>query len=497
MESAKTRMRMGWAEADLTPAMPVLLDGQFYVRISEEVMDPITATAWAIDADGEQAVFVSCDFIDISSELLDAVRARLHGRLVDLNPHKVILNATHTHTGPAITTTNSEIAHTDMDLASLGLHPMAVGEYVAYAAARIADAVFKAWTNRVEGGIAYGQGYAVTGRNRRWIDREGRATMYGLDAMNRAGFRHIEGYEDHSVNVVATYDSGENLIGLIVNVANPSQSSEHEYAISADYWHETRLELRRRFGPKLFILPQCSTAGDLSPHVLIDKEANDRMLRLKNRTLRHEIAYRLASEIEGMLPHIAKSIDTMPGLRHQVETVNLPAYRLTEADALSSNAGAAAAKEWYERELGKLKDHPEIRHSPRWYFDVTNAFGQMNWHSNVVRRYERQKNGDGLTVPVELHTLRLGEIALVTHPFEYYVDYGIQIKVRSPATQTFLIQLTRASTYLPSPRSVAGGSYGSVPGSYIVGPEGGQQLAENTVNAIRALWQTADPAESR
>jgi len=496
MGLATTRLKIGWAEVDLTPAGPVLLDGQFYARISEEVMDPITATAWALEADGDHAVFVSCDFIDISSELLDAVRARLHGQLEDLNPHKVILNATHTHSGPAITTTNSEIAHTDMDLASLGIDTMAVSEYVAYAADRIADTVCKAWTSRAEGGIAYGQGYAVTGRNRRWIDREGRATMYGLDAMSRDSFRHIEGYEDHSVNVVAAYDSEENLTGLIVNVANPSQSSEHEYAISADYWHETRLELRKRFGPKLFILPQCSAAGDLSPHVLIDKEANDRMLKLKNRTLRQEIAYRLATEIEDMLPHIAKSIDTMPTLRHQVGTVNLPVYRLTEADALSSKADAKAAQAWYESELGRLEAHPEIRNSPRWYFDVTNAFGQMNWHSNVVRRFERQKSGDGLTVPVGLHAIRLGELAFVTHPFEYYVDYGIQIKVRSPAAQTFLIQLTRASTYLPSPRSVKGGSYGSVPGSYQVGPEGGQQLAEYTINVIQGLWQTTDPAES-
>ena len=488
MGMADTKLSMGWAEVDITPEQPVLLDGQFYVRVSEGVMDPITATAWALESGGDQAVFVSCDVVDISSELLDAVRARIQERSETLNPLKVVLHATHTHTGPAITTTNSEIAHTDMDLSTLGLHPMPVEDYVIYAADRIADMIIQAWEARVEGGIAYGQGFAVIGRNRRWVDDEGRATMYGLTPSNHDRFRHIEGYEDHSVNVVATYNSEENLTGLIINVANPSQSSEHEYEISSDYWHETRLELRRRFGSGLFILPQCSAAGDLSPHQLFDVKANDRMLGLKNLTMRQEIAIRLASAVEEMLPHISSSIDDTAQLRHEVTTVDLTLYRLTDEDAMSSRIEANTAQEWYERELLKLVEDPNIKRTPRWYFDVTNAFGQMNWHRNVVRRYEEQQAGSGLSIPAEVHILRLGEIAIATNPFEYYLDYGIQIKVRSPATQTFLIQLTRASTYLPSPRSIAGGSYGSIPGSYKVGPEGGQQLAEYTVDMIRSLW---------
>jgi hypothetical protein len=189
-----------------------------------------------------------------------------------------------------------------------------------------------------------------------------------------------------------------------------------------------------------------------------------------------------------MLPYLQKSIDLAPQLRHEMATVDLAVYRISEQDARLSEAGADHARASYEQEMRKLEEHPDLRHLPRWYFDVTDAFGQMNWHRNVVRRYEQQQAGSGLSLPVELHIVRLGDIVFATNPFEYYLDYGIQIKVRSPAVQTFLVQLTRASTYLPSPRSIVGGSYGSVPGSFKVGPEGGQQLAEYTVGAMRSLW---------
>ena len=31
-------------------------------------------------------------------------------------------------------------------------------------------------------------------------------------------------------------------------------------------------------------------------------------------------------------------------------------------------------------------------------------------------------------VPVEVHVLRLGDVAMATNPFELFLDYGIQIK---------------------------------------------------------------------
>jgi len=54
--------------------------------------------------------------------------------------------------------------------------------------------------------------------------------------------------------------------------------------------------------------------------------------------------------------------------------------------------------------------------------------------------------------------------------------------------QTFIVQLAGSGTYLPSRRAAAGGGYGAVPASCPVGPEGGQRLADFTVNKIAEFW---------
>jgi hypothetical protein len=58
-----------------------------------------------------------------------------------------------------------------------------------------------------------------------------------------------------------------------------------------------------------------------------------------------------------------------------------------------------------------------------------------------VERYERQQAGTSDIHKMELHTLRLGDVAITSNEFELFTDYGIRIKSRSPAVQTFVVQL--------------------------------------------------------
>ena len=80
-------------------------------------------------------------------------------------------------------------------------------------------------------------------------------------------------------------------------------------------------------------------------------------------------------------------------------------------------------------------------------------------------------------------------VAIASNTFELYTDYAVQMKARSPAVQTFIIQLTGSGGYLPSERAVRGGGYGAVIQSSRVGPEGGQVLVDRTVEAINELWK--------
>jgi hypothetical protein len=152
---------------------------------------------------------------------------------------------------------------------------------------------------------------------------------------------------------------------------------------------------------------------------------------------------------------------------------------------------AAGLRERYQTLLREIQAHPERKEQPRWYQDVTFAYRRMRWCEGVKVRWDSERVQAKL--PFEVHVLRLGEVALATNPFEYYLDFGIRIKARSPAVQTFLVQLAGAGTYVPSERSVAGRSYGSVPASTPIGPEGGCELAEWTLAALCDVWETCAP----
>ncbi len=492
-------LKAGWAETDITPDGNVYLIGQHYARVSEGVMDPVTATVLVLESVKDRgnkahAVMISCDLVSASDELIEAVRGYVKDELPGLNAKNVFICATHTHTAPHMHPGGRDGFKLD-ESADESAYPYGVkldamdpAEYVDFAAKKISEAVKKAWESRKPSGMGYGLGHAVVGRNRRLTYKDGTSKMYGN--AGDADFSHVEGYEDHSVYVMTLYDEADSLTGLVVNVPCPSQVTENLFQISADYWHETRQEIRRRFGKELFILAQCAPAGDISPHVMVGKRAEERMWRLKDRDVeqnapRLEIAEKIADAVGHVLSCAEKEIDREPELLHRVEVVDLPVRKISPEDVKGALAQAAIHREKYEELLDELEKNPQIRKEKRWYRPITYEFSKMKWFEGVEKRFNSQQENASLSF--DLHVLRLGEIVFATNPFELYLDYGVRIRELSAAVQTFLIQLCGTGAYIPSKRSVAGGGYGSVPASTEIGPEGGDVLVDWTVRTINQM----------
>lgn len=484
-------LEVGWASCDITPPVqPVLITGQFHARVSEGVDDPLSATALVLASAHDQAIFVACDLICVPHEVKDAVRNKLMADSNGIELGKIVFHATHTHAGPEVRVNRSHAHSISMMTPGVELKTTPVADYVAFLTDQLAACIRSAWQARQPGKVAYGCDFAVVGRNRRWVDKNGVSTMYGLmtSSRSRAEFSHIEGYEDHSLNLLATYDGAGELTGLLVNTPSPSQESEHAYRLSADFWCETRKELRGRLNKDVFILPQCSAAGDQTSHLLFEIAAHERMLELHQHTARQAIACRIADAVERILPAIAPTASAEWSLRHAVREIELPTNKLDQSHAEEANREAEALRLTYDAELAKLEETPGARDQPRWYVPATYAYRRMNWYLRVAKLYEDQCAGRERTQTVGIHVIKLGDIAFASNPFEYYLDFGIQIKVRSPFVQTFLVQLSGGGTYVPSPRSVQGGGYGSVPASNPVGPEGGRKLAEHTVEILQELF---------
>ena len=162
---------VGTASIDITPAEPVAVSGQFHLRIAKTAETPITANVIALESrdDGQShdaAIMVSCDLISIPADVLAMVREEVHGRLPDLDPMKIFMNGTHTHTAPVLRIGKFALPETGV---------MQVEEYRAFLAERVADAVARAWESRRPGSVTWGLSHAVVAYNRRAVYADGSA----------------------------------------------------------------------------------------------------------------------------------------------------------------------------------------------------------------------------------------------------------------------------------------------------------------------------------
>jgi hypothetical protein len=197
------------------------------------------------------------------------------------------------------------------------------------------------------------------------------------------------------------------------------------------------------------------------------KLAEDRMRELRGLTKLQEHARRIVQAWEEAYAGAKQEIHREVAFSHLVRRIELPRRIVTQEESL-----AAATK---AQDLAK----------------DPNQSRRMHWHLAVVERFQRQRAGDLSPYEMELHAIRLGDVAIATNPFELFTDYGVCIKARSPALQTFVIQLAGPGSYLPSERAVRGGSYSAIVESNQVGPAGGQVLVDKTIEALSSLWKDA------
>ncbi|MCR4413403.1 MAG: hypothetical protein NUV77_13365 [Thermoguttaceae bacterium] len=450
---------IGAATVDITPDKPVPLDGHRNLRVSNKVESPITATALALEARHgdkalDQAVIVSCDLVAIRRGILEKVREKVKPRLPDFDPAKLFLCATHTHNAPV--TVEGRYA-----LPESGV--MKPAQYVDWMTARVAEAIVASWQKRRPGKVGWGQGQAVVAQNRRAVYADGTAEMYG--PTNTERFRGIEGYEDHNLDVLFFWDEQDRLLATAINVPCPAQEAEGGLAIHADFWHPVRRALRQRHGNDLCVLAWTGAGGDQTSRPMYGRAAEERMRKLRGLTRLDEVARRIVRGWEEAYDAARHDVRREVAFCHRVEPIELPLRKVTEAEVAEAR-----------KEAAKYAGDP----AQRWNY---------RWHQEVVERYEAQKTGAEGPYSMELHVLRLGDVAIATNDFELYTDYGVRIKARSPAVQTFVIQLAGSGGYLPTERAVRAGGYGAVIQSSRVGPEGGQVLVNRTVQAIDELWR--------
>jgi hypothetical protein len=441
------------ATKDFTPTRPAMIQGQMHVRIGREAKDPLTLTALAIDGGRTNTIVISCDLAMVSEGLVSVVRQRLARLLPELQPEALIMTATHTH--DSLVTEDGFYTHPGGDV-------MTPAECQALVADHAVEAAAEAWRARTPREVGRAFGHAVVGHNRRAVYLDGSARMYGQT--NQADFSWIEGYEDHSLDMLPVWEPDGRLAGIVLAIPCPSQVEEQLSLFSADFWHDIRVELRRRYGPELRVVSLCGAAGDQSPHFLLYGPQEEEMRRRRGLSERQEIASRVGDAVSRALACMTPTPRETPFV-WAMRRVELTAINITRSQ----------------------RDRAEAEHQRC----IQEGQDMSSWWPSRLRQVVEtfDQGSSWPAVPVEIHGLRIGEVGIVTNPFELFLDYGLRIKARSPAAQTLVVQLAAGrGMYLPTERALRGGHYSAMPAVCQVGPEGGQELVETSLAMLRKLF---------
>lgn len=502
-----SKLLVGFAEESLVPEKKIRLAGQFYERISQYVESEITVTAMAVESEGEIMILCSCDLGGIPDYLLALVREKFSSLNTEVDPMKIILAATHTHTSHTLGEPKNdkyknpiasskdilkEFMPEDKEYKALVTADDSVmdpAEATEFVAGKIAAACADAWANREEALYSNEFGRAAVGMCRRVSYDDGTAAMWGDS--NTANFTALEGGNDSGVELLYFFNKNKELRGIVANIACPSQILEQRSFISADFWGRAKANIREKLGKKVHLLGLGGAAGDQCPRDLVrwvepETPIDDPHVKRPNPIRRkadpsmfdisgcNKVGKRVSNEILSVLEEIT-DYKSEAKLVHKVLSIDLPLRKATRTEY----ENAVREIEYY---VQKTADKPTFTFEDN---------AKVYVHAGLISRFREQQLHE--TFAVESHVIRFGDVAICTNPFELFLDYGNRIKARSYAEQTFIVQLSCGKGgYLPTEKAEKAGHYSAYITSGRTGHEGGDLLVRRQLKEINEMFYDED-----
>lgn len=432
--------KIGTATKIINPEIGGWVQGAGVPRKATKIRDNLEANAIYLTNGKVQVLMVSCDLVGMEPDYSVRLREAM-GVAAGIPPRNILISCTHTHGGPSLLKTNY-------------LMPLDTA-YMEMLEIWLLELAKEAVNSAQPGKIGWAKDELQIGYNRRLTWADGTHTMHG-DA-NRKDFSGLEGPDDPQHLAMFAVDMNDELLSIIYHNTTHPTIFYADGVYSADFPGEVRKSIRKKFKKDLPILFLNGAQGDISMDNMLDRPSEtdeEKIMRISKMVV--DKTMELYEDVE---------FEENPVLKHEFEDlkvgVRLPApEKLIEA----------------RRVLDRIDAGENIRG-----MKMIMAFG-------AIHLQETFSDHPFDILPV--HGVRIGELAIVTQSCELYCQFGLDIKRRSPVSNTIVVGLTDGlNGYCPTIYGFLGGGYSGAPISWTrLEPNAGYKIVETASKLLNKLW---------
>lgn len=419
---SQAELRVGAAVTDITPdEFPVLVNGNMLSKQATEVKTPLHARAIVVDDGRERLAMVVVDSCMIPRTLCDQAK-QLAAQRTDIQPNRMLISATHTHTAPSC-------------MGALGTN--ADLRYVPFLREKLAQSIAAAEKNlepaRVGWVVADAAEFTAI---RRWIRRPDRvesdpfgnptvrATMHA--ASNWDNVIGPSGPEDPALSMVSFQATDGRPLAVL---ANFSMHYFSDQPLSADYFGLFSEGLKQRIAAE-----------------------NDREKPPFVGILSHGCSGDIWRRDYALPPEERPN----PSIQSYTEDLLNVAVAALKTIKYDEHADIAMA----EKRL-RLQYRVPDKQRLAWARSIVAEMGdRLPKSTEEVYAREQVILHELQSTEVVVQALRIGEIGIATTPTETYALTGLKLKLQSPLQHTMVIELANGGDgYIPPPEQHHLGGY--------------------------------------
>jgi Neutral/alkaline non-lysosomal ceramidase. len=442
-------MKAAFKRVDVTPPVGIPIGGNCREDSSSRgVHDNLYADIMVLSCKAEMAVFVDIDWCEVPLDVIREMKYEI-ARDTKVRYESLCITLTHTHSGPDVFGI----------LSPNGILP-SIWNYIYDTAEKIAHGLTESLEELEDLHIGFGMGYEDRlSFNRRVFFKDGALHMNWEILENLeidiGKLDKPEGPIDPEINIIKICDFNGKSRAVVVNFTlHPAILVGQDFLFSKDYIWAMEEGIKNAFGEDIFIYFANGAEGNIN-HIKMWDKTQERGW---------DEAYRIGTLLAQNVIRIMDTIHVMPAgnLRLLYKSIKVPVREIT------ANEIANAERIWAECK-GII---------PR----LIDGIPQEWYARNVLKIVEEGTEAKEL----ELHAACIGDIAVVTFPGEFFTEYGLKVKEKSPFKNTLVFGLANQSIgYIPTREAFDNGGYETITcETSMLVPEAGDMVLEEIVSML-------------